>query len=349
MIARFEPLFGAQALAAWIRQGGRPERKVRAYYPRLWWHAKLFEHNWRMQTSRMVSGSLSDDPVFIIGLWRSGTTVFHELLTEVTGWSTPQTWQCFNPSTCFLSSPPSIDRAIDRPMDKGRISSLGPQEDEFAVLLLGEPSIYRGFIDPRRLRECAAELWSTDGGVHNGDVLVRWRHFLRGLPANGAPLLLKSPSHTFRLPLLREFFPRAKFIWVGRHTGEVLASNLKMWNAMAASYGLWTCPNVVLDKFLHEMLHACATVLTRCLEEMPRENLLWVDFQELRTRPAQVLHRVLRFIRPDGRTEEGAAARRVDQALARIPIHHGSRANLPADESAQEIERLMAAARQRFG
>ncbi len=31
----------------------------------------------------------------------------------------------------------------------------GPQEDEFALLLLGEPSVYRGFIDPRRLRECA--------------------------------------------------------------------------------------------------------------------------------------------------------------------------------------------------
>jgi len=234
-------------------------------------------------------------------------------------------------------------------MDQGRISSLGPQEDEFAALLLGEPSVYRGFIDPRRLCESAEELWSNGSRAPKGDVLVRWRHFLRGLnsSATGTPLLLKSPSHTFRLPLLRELFPRAKFIWVGRHTGEVLASNLRMWNAMVARYGLWACPNGVLDKFLDDMLRACAGVLTRCLDDMPRESLLWVDFQELRTRPAEVLARVLRFMGLEGRS--GDSAGRVDQALARIPIHDGSRANPPAGDEAQELEKLMAAARQRFG
>jgi len=236
-------------------------------------------------------------------------------------------------------------------MDQGRISSLGPQEDEFAALLLGEPSVYRGFIDPRRLCESAEELWSNGSRAPKGDVLVRWRHFLRGLnsSATGTPLLLKSPSHTFRLPLLRELFPRAKFIWVGRHTGEVIASNLRMWRAMVASHGLWACTDVVLNRFLHEMLDACAVVLTRCLDEMPPENLLWVDFQELRTHPAQVLQRVAQFTKLDGKTDEGAAALRLDQALARIPIHHGSRANVPADESAQKLERLMVDARQRFG
>ncbi len=351
MIARFAPLFGAQALAVWVRAGGRPERSVRAYYPRLWWHAHLFEYNWRMQSSRMKSGSLLDDPVFIVGLWRSGTTVFHELFTTVTGWTTPQTWQCFNPSTCFLTAPPSSDATVDRPMDQGRISNLGPQEDEFAVLLLGEPSIYRAFIDPRRLGECAAELWSTDGGAANKDALPRWRDFLRGLnsPAAGTPLLLKSPTHTFRLSLLQELFPRARFLWIGRRIGEVLNSNLRMWRAMVASHGLWACPDAVLDDFLREMVRACAGVLTRCLDDMPRERLLWIDFQELTANPTQVLQRVLRFLGVDEHGDSGSIAQRVDQALARIPIYDGSRSNLPTDEGAKQLEKLMAAARQRFG
>jgi hypothetical protein len=303
-----------------------------------------------MQTSRLGTAHLADDPVFIVGLWRSGTTVFHELLTAVTGWTTPQTWQCFNPSTCFLSRPPSIDGTIDRPMDRGQISNLGPQEDEFAVLLLGEPSVYRAFIDPRRLCECAEELWPTHGRAPNGDALPRWRDFLRGLnsPAVGTPLLLKSPTHTFRLPLLQALFPRAKFVWVGRHTGEMLTSNLRMWHAMVASHGLWACPDPVLDDFLRAMVRACAGVLTRCLDEMPRESMLWIDFQQLRANPAQVLQRVLRFLGVGGQSADSAGARRVEQALARIPIHDGSRANLPTDESAQKLEKLMAAARQRF-
>jgi hypothetical protein len=161
-------------------------------------------------------------------------------------------------------------------------------------------------------------------------------------------LLLKSPTHTFRLPLLQQLFPRAKFVWVGRHTGEMLASNLRMWHAMVASHGLWACPDAALDDFLREMVHACAGVLTRCLDDMPRESMLWIDFQQLRTNPTQVLQRVLRFLGVGGQSADSAGARRVEQALARIPIHDGSRANLPTDESAQKLEKLMAAARQRF-
>jgi omega-hydroxy-beta-dihydromenaquinone-9 sulfotransferase len=324
---------------------------VWAYFPRLWWHACLFEHNWRTQTSRMGSGILPDDPVFILGLWRSGTTVFHELLTSITGWRTPQTWQCFNPSTCFLSAPPSINQSVDRPMDQGRIAALGPQEDEFALLLLGEPSVYRAFVDPRRLGECAEELWSAPAGTPNTGALARWRDFLRGLTATatGTPLLLKSPSHTFRLPVLRQIFPRAKFVWLGREPGEILASNLKMWHAMVDRYGLWTCPNAVLDDFLRQMLNACAGVLTQCLDDMPCESMLWIDFHGLRANRVEVLQRVFRFLGLDGRSNGSVFERRVGQILARIPIHEGSRAHPSADASAQKLGKLMEAARQRFG
>jgi omega-hydroxy-beta-dihydromenaquinone-9 sulfotransferase len=346
----FQPLFGARSLAEWIRAGGRPERRVPAYFLRLWWHAYFFEHNWKTQTSRISGGTLSDDPVFIIGLWRSGTTVFHELLTRLSGWRTPQTWQCFNPSTCFLSAPPSVNQSIDRPMDRGQIATLGPQEDEFALLLLGEPSLYRAFIDPRRLRECAEELWSPDSAATNRNPLVRWQGFLRGLTANetSTPLLLKSPSHTFRLPLLRRIFPRAKFVWVGRQIGEVLASNLRMWHTMVDSHGLWSCSPAVLQSFLRDMLDACAGVLTQCLDDMPRENMIWVDFQDLRDDRVQALQRVVRFLGVPGLTDTSAIAQRVAETLASVPIYEGSRVNPPEDESALRLEKLMDAARQRF-
>jgi len=349
--APFQPLFGARSLAEWIRAGGRPERRVQAYFARLSWHAFWFEHNWRTQTARVGYSELPDDPVFIVGPWRSGTTVMHELLAAVTGWRTPQTWQCFNPSTCFLAQRPPPDGVVERPMDSGRITTLGPQEDEFALLLLGEPSVYRAFVDPRRLRECAAELWPLTRDTLNKDTLPRWQHFLRGITAAapGMPLLLKSPSHAFRLPLLRQLFPRARFVWMGRHTGELMASNLRMWRAMVDRYGLWACPEAAWEGFLHDMLNACDAVLARCLDEMPRDRLLWVDFHELRADRRRVLRGVLRFLNLDGSSEAGALGRRVEDAFARVPIHDGSRESLPADDSARKLEKRMVAARERFG
>ncbi len=325
--------------------GGRSGRVGGGYRLRLRWHARWFELNWKATTRRIASAPLPDDPVFVLGLWRSGTTVLHELLTACGRWATPRTWQCFNPSTCFLTSPPAEDAVVDRPMDEGRIATRGPQEDEFARLLLGEPSAYRGFIDPRRLGECGRLLWTASEGP-----LERWQAFVRGIAASspGTPLLIKSPNHSFRLPLLRRVFPQARFVWIGRDTGEVLASNRRMWGAMIERYALWECPPGALEDFLRDMVRACAAVLARCLEELPAERMLWVDFERLCARPEETLLRVLRFLDPsaDGEARDGSQA--IGPALARIPIHAGSRAARPDDPDVRELEAAMAAMRRRF-
>jgi omega-hydroxy-beta-dihydromenaquinone-9 sulfotransferase len=339
-------LLGSRALADWILAGGRQPRRNFRNSARLKWHAYWFEQNWRTEVSRLAGSAAPADPVFVVGLWRSGTTALHELLAACGPWTTPRTWQCFRPSTCFLSDPPSRGAIAYRPMDAGRIETLGPQEDEFAILLLGEPSAYRGFIDPRRLRDCGERLWSGNEGT-----LDRWQHFLRGLAAGapGSRLLLKSPNHTFRLPLLRKLFRGAQFVWIGRHTGEMLASNARMWRAMMDLYGLWDCPRGELEGFLADMVRAGADALGRCLEEMPRERMLWVDFEQLRLQPRETLLGILKFVGATSSSGAQIAAQEVEQALARVQLHAGARASLPDEPNVAELERLMGAARQRFG
>jgi omega-hydroxy-beta-dihydromenaquinone-9 sulfotransferase len=341
----FQPLFGARALAEWIRRGGTPARAPLGYGLRLKWHALWFELNWRMQLERMPPGGPAADPVFIVGLWRSGTTVLHELVNACGGWVTPQTWQCFHPSTCFLTGPPAREAAVKRPMDQGLIAAQGPQEDEFALLLLGEPSLYRGLIDPRRLLECGVESWSGSEGD-----LERWQQFVRGIAAAGVGrLLLKSPGHTFRIPTLRKLFPRARFIWIGRHPGEVLASNVRMWSAMMNVYALWDCPDDVLQRFLRDAMRACSGVLERCVAEMTLDQMLWVDFEALQTDPERVLRQILQFAGDRPGHSEGSLVADIEAALSSVPIHRGERAPMPDDESVLQLDRVMRAARRRFG
>ena len=341
----FQPLFGSRALAEWIRRGGAPARAPLGYGLRLTWHALWFEMNWRTQLERMPAGEPPADPLFIVGLWRSGTTVLHELVNACGGWAAPQTWQCFHPSTCFLTGPPEDAAAVKRPMDQGVIAAQGPQEDEFALLLLGELSLYRGLIDPRRLLECGGAAWSEDGGG-----LERWQAFVRGVAAgDGARLLLKSPGHTFRIPTLRRLFPGARFVWIGRHPGEVLASNVRMWRAMMSVYALWDCPDEMLERFLREAVRACSGVLERCIAEMTREQMLWVDFEALQTDPERVLRQILQFAGERHGRNERSLAGDIDAALSSVPIHRGERAPMPDDEFVLQLDRVMRAARCRFG
>jgi len=345
-VKRSQPLFGGRALVDWIRAGGRIERSIPAHSAKLRWHAHWFERNWRTQVKLLRDVRLSDDPVFIVGPWRSGTTLLQELLAAATTWPTPRTWQCFNPSTCFLTGAPARISEAQRPMDQGRIATLGPQEDEFALLLLGESSLYRGFIDPRRLREGALRTWTGEQGL-----LARWQEFLRGIVMTGSPgrLLLKSPGHTFRLPLLRTLFPRADFIWIGRSASEVLASNARMWRAMFETHALWDCPPGELEGFLHDMILALTGVLGRCMDEMPRDRMLWVTFEEVQAAPRQTVERVLRFLLRDVPFDEAIHKEKIEAALARVPIHAGSRASLQDYEGVHRLDGLMNAARQRFG
>jgi hypothetical protein len=344
-------LYGGRALTDWVLEGGRPERAPFAYAARLRWHALWFEHNWRTQAERLGTLPLPQDPVFIVGPWRSGTTVLHELLAASTGWPTPQTWQCFNPSTCFLVRGPPREAVTRRPMDVGVISSIGPQEDEIAALLLGEDSVYRGFIDPRRLRACAARLWPAGAELQRAAPsadLSRWETFVRGIAAQlkSGRLLLKSPNHTFRLALLRRRFARAQFVWIGRRSRELVVSNIKMWRTMMERYALWQCPATELEGFTGDMLHACAEVLSQCLEEMSPKQLLWLDFESLQAAPREALSEVLDFLSVERDCER---ERRLDEAVRSIPVHPGSRLLAASDARSERLDALMARSRQHFG
>jgi len=100
------------------------------------------------------STEIKRDPVFIIGHWRSGTTLLHELLNQDKQFAAPNTYQCFFPSH-FLLTEPFFRRILDfvmpekRPMDNMKLNGISPQEDEFALCNLGAPSPYEWLIFPR--------------------------------------------------------------------------------------------------------------------------------------------------------------------------------------------------------
>ena len=91
------------------------------------------------------------DPVFVIGHWRSGTTLLHELLAKDKQFTFPDTYQCFFPSV-FLYPGPILRKLVGymlpdtRPMDSMPMGIGRPQEDEFALCILGAPSPYRGIL-----------------------------------------------------------------------------------------------------------------------------------------------------------------------------------------------------------
>jgi hypothetical protein len=286
---------GGERLCEWIESGGSPARPVALRGLRLHWSAFWFERYASMTARKCAMTSLPNNPTFIVGLWRTGSTALHRLLADATQWTTPRTWQCFRPADFLLAAPPR-QRQVRRPMDEGYIETFSPQEDEFAALLLGEPSLYRAFIDPRRIDELMVQLeqWREplDTGVQ--PLSGRWETFLKAVLAQTpGPLLLKSPNHTFRLPWIAKRFPEARFVWLTRPAPDVLSSNRRMWTSMIERYGLWRHNPTALDAFLRAAIRNHDELLEWARGALS-ERIHVVTFEETMRDPANVASRLIR-------------------------------------------------------
>jgi hypothetical protein len=125
-------------------------------------------------------------------------------------------------------------------MDNMRYSWASPQEDEFALLALGAPSAYEALLVPSLMRSPRALLALSELPNEERE---SWRerllYFLRLLTAQqNKPMVLKSPTHGFRLRELVSMFPEAHFVIIERNPYEVFVSNLKLWRALLDMYSL---------------------------------------------------------------------------------------------------------------
>jgi hypothetical protein len=206
---------------------------------------------------------LAHPPIFIIGHWRTGTTLLHELLILDQRFNYPTTYECLEPNH-FLLSEQILTRLFyfltpsHRPMDNMAAGWNRPQEDEFALCMLGLPSPYLKIAFPNRPEPCPE---SDDLENMPPRCRVAWKRgfyrFLQTLTVKDPRrLVLKSPTHSCRIPTLLEMFPDALFVHIVRDPYVVFPSTVTLWKTLWKVHGLQV-PNYadldeyVFRKFMH--------------------------------------------------------------------------------------------------
>jgi omega-hydroxy-beta-dihydromenaquinone-9 sulfotransferase len=186
--------------------------------------------------------------VIVLGYWRSGTTLLHELLSLDPRYTFPTTHACMNPQHFLLSEAPVLARnqsGAPRPMDDMEVRPGSPQEDEFALLGLGARSPYEAILVPEKLPQ-ALRLADPQDLLAPDD--ARWQavflSFLKGVSVRGGgrPVILKSPTHAFRVVTLRRLLADARFILVVRDPYTSFESVIRMWRRMFETYALSPIP-----------------------------------------------------------------------------------------------------------
>lgn len=245
---------------------------------------------------KLPSTELVDDPVFIVGHWRSGTTYLHELMSCDDRFASPSTYQCFA-ANHFLLSEGVIPKLLwfvmpsKRPMDNVRVGWDAPQEDEFALCSMGLPSPYLRMAFPNVPNRYLDYLDLE--GVSNTE-LDRWKKafltFLKGLTLDmDKRLILKSPTHTARIGLLAQMFPRAKFLHIVRDPLAVYPSTLRLWRVLDEAQSLQIPHHRNLDAYVLEAFQKMYRAFEQGRDQLSPNQIYDIRYEELVADPAREL------------------------------------------------------------
>ena len=238
-------------------------------------------------------------PLFVLGLPRSGTTHLHNLLSQDARFAFPNTYQVMNPRIFLLTESwlaPQQQRFLPetRPMDNVRWSMSMPAEDEFAIMGLSGLSPFGSSLFPRNHARydrysdfCDA---SPKERQHWQQALL---HFLKKLRVRDErPLILKSPFHTTRIPLLLEMFPDARFVCIHRHPYDVYVSGihtvrkalpvsaLQRWNMDEQSRRTEEAFRILLDAYFEHR------------HRIPKGRLVEVEYRQVEQSPLETLRHI---------------------------------------------------------
>lgn len=290
----------------------------------------------RVQRAVCRRTPLRDDPLFVIGHWRTGTTLMHELLARDPEHTFPTTFRCFAPHHCLLTErlatrwPLPARRLVDgTPFGWHR-----PQEDEAALMHLGalSPLLAAAFPDrPPPPDALEFDRLSPDEQARWKKTLVEFLH----IAAHGDErrLVLKSPEHTGRVPGLLDLFPRARFVLMVRDPYVVFPSTVRLWQVLHTTQGFRLPTFAGLDEYVLESFVRLHEAFERSRGRLTPQQLCVVRYEDLVAYPHSEIDRVYRTL---GLGDSRPVRRAMAEYLEEVKHHRPNEYEL-SDEATRQI------------
>lgn len=251
--------------------------------------------------SRRVNKTKLEPPVFIIGHWRSGTTLLHNLMSMDKQFIYPNMGAMLFPSH-FLLTEPLLKQVVrrllpkQRPMDNMPVTWDLPQEDETSIMLLhlmspylaigfsDQPEVYERYYELDQLTPKEASLWKK--------TFIYFMKKLTYKAGGNKRVLLKSPTHTFRIPFLLKMFPDARFVYIYRNPYKVYNSTLHLRRTMFGDNGFAPLDMEKLEEDMAHIYENHLHVYERDRQTVPEGQLHEVRFEDLEADPVSELRKV---------------------------------------------------------
>lgn len=248
-----------------------------------------------LYAEKIAEVRITEPPIFIIGHWRSGTTLLHYLMSKDTQLGFVNNAQSFFPNYMFHNNNPIINSLIGlhlpkkRPMDNVLMDMDLPQEEEFALGNISNQSCYHWWTFPNRMKEYFEKyvlLQNLDIDEYHKFQQTYLRLLKKIQLINKSKrLLIKNPANTGRIPFLLELFPNAQFIYLERDPIEVYHSTVKLHTKLMERFAFQSFDKKEIEQntiqFHNQLFHKYEVDK----QLIPTKNLIELDYQSLIKNP----------------------------------------------------------------
>jgi Sulfotransferase family len=237
------------------------------------------------------------EPLFIVGLPRSGTTLLHTLLAADPAHRAPLVWEVMFPS------PPTSERTEHRMAQARRsleyLRWLAPTFRHVHALGAELPQECIGMTSPSMLSDQFDTMYrvpSYRAWFLKQDLSPAYafhHRFLQHLQRrrSAARWILKAPAHMFALPALLSVYPDARFVQVHRDPLKAIASVSSLVAILRSVFSNHVDPSEVGRDALQYWSKTLTTFLQQ-RDELSPPRVLDVTFVDIRQDPIAVVRRV---------------------------------------------------------
>jgi hypothetical protein len=258
-----------------------------------WWEYWVYH-------KKLSKYKLKKPPLFIIGHWRSGTTLLHNLLCQdpTAGYLTTYHSVFSNNLTTKWLFKTFMKRNMPnkRPSDNVELNINFPQEDEFAFLNQQAFSYYNFFSFPENFKTFYAE------GVHHENLsrkeIKEWfksyDKLLKKALINtkGDRIIIKNPVNTARIKHLLKLYPDARFLFIYRNPFIVFISTRYFFQQLLPTLVFQKTDNELIEKAIFDIYIRLMDDYQEQKSLIPPENLMELRYEEFEQRPEVEIRRI---------------------------------------------------------
>ena len=237
----------------------------------------------------LANKPMEQDPVFILGHWRSGTTFVHNVLSCDKHFGYCTTYQTVFPHLMMFGQPffkktMSWLMPDKRPTDNMELAVDLPQEEEFALSNMMPYTYYNFWFFPKYMQEyCDKYMLFKD---IPSEELKSWEETFKKMikislwNTGGSQFLSKNPPHTGRVKERVRMFPNAKFIYLVRNPYTVFESTRSFFTNTIQPLKLEEFSNEDIEKNILEVYSKLYHQYEEDKKYIPEGNLIEVKFED---------------------------------------------------------------------